>query len=67
MDNLAKIAVLRAALAPFAAFAAAYLEKATCEDSTARDTDIVYRLNDVQITFADLRRAIVAEALGEEL
>jgi hypothetical protein len=54
------LAELRAALTPFAVWARAALEGADGRDSPLRDTDIVFKLDDLAITVGDLRRAMEA-------
>lgn len=48
---------LRAALAPFARWAALLLAQMAARDAPLRDDDIVLKLDDVALTIADLRRA----------
>lgn len=48
---------LRAALAPFARWAALLLAQMAARDAPMRDDDIVLKLDDVALTVADLRRA----------
>jgi hypothetical protein len=67
---LAELAQLRAALAPFAAWAALALDHASERDSPLRDEDIVFKLDDLAIRVGDLRRAVVpprTDALLAEL
>lgn len=54
----ADAAALREALEPFARYAQIVLDQAAARDAPLRDDDIVFKLDDVAITIADLRRAL---------